>query len=195
MRRRLRALILLLGAVCLLAAAGPLLAVDTDTPKPDELQKMYNDALVQLRAAQDRKNELADENDKLAAKIADLQKQLKATQDQLDALDRASATWDDRWFEYRARDAAWRNFIAGDPNLQRRWNAYYDNIEQADPALAPGLMDPLLQQVQNPAPPIPSPPMPATSLPTTAPATQMTAPATQPRPPTTAPGAQQVKQH
>jgi len=49
-----------------------------DEPKPDQLKRMYDDALAQLKQAQDRKNELAAENDKLNAKLTDLQKQLDA---------------------------------------------------------------------------------------------------------------------
>ena len=53
-------------------------AVAQDAPKPEQLKKMYDDALAQLKAAQDRKNELAMQNEQLTAKSAELQKQLEA---------------------------------------------------------------------------------------------------------------------
>ena len=93
--------------------------------KPDQLKKMYDDAQAQLKAAQDRKNELAMENEKLNAKVADLQKQLEAAKaDQ--------ATFAQRTFQYQATMNAWQAFLKHYPILAGRWEAYL----QAD-VLAP----------------------------------------------------------
>jgi hypothetical protein len=50
------------------------------TGQSNDWKKMYDDASVQLRAAQDRKAELAKQNGQLTAQVADLQKQLETVQ-------------------------------------------------------------------------------------------------------------------
>lgn len=62
-----------------------------DTPSPDQLKKMYDDALVQLKSAQDRKNELAKENEDLKAKAEELGKDLATAQAQMQDLKREVA--------------------------------------------------------------------------------------------------------
>src|ERR1700677_1418471 len=59
-----------------------------ETHQPDDWKKMYDDASTQLRAAQDRKAELAKQNGQLAAQVADLQKQLENARIDLDVLRR-----------------------------------------------------------------------------------------------------------
>jgi hypothetical protein len=57
-------------------------AIAQDVRQPADWKKMYDDASAQLRAAQDRKSELAADNAKLTAQVADLQRQLQtANQD------------------------------------------------------------------------------------------------------------------
>jgi len=57
-------------------ASSPTRSFAQDQPNnnPEELNRKYQDALAQLKSAQDRKNELAAENEKLNARIADLEK-------------------------------------------------------------------------------------------------------------------------
>lgn len=45
---------------------------------PAQLQKLYDDALVQLQQSQDRKNQLANENAKLVDRIAELEKEVRS---------------------------------------------------------------------------------------------------------------------
>lgn len=113
-----------IGVVVLttLATAGPILA--QDAPKPDQLKKMYDDALVQMKQAQDRKNELAAENDKLNAKLAALQKQLEAAKVMQAEADRQAAEFAEKTFFLRSHYAAWQEFISQYPKLEQAWKMY-----------------------------------------------------------------------
>src|SRR5580658_6923786 len=106
------------SAVIFMVVGG--VALGQDSPQPEQLKKMYDDALGQLRQAQERKNELATENEKLNAKIADLQKQLDAAIAKNDELTRQSAALADQTFILRSHDAAWKEFIHYYPRLEAR---------------------------------------------------------------------------
>src|SRR4029453_6807726 len=71
--------------------AGATLALAQDASNPEQLKKLYDDALAQLKAAQDRKNELATQNEQLTAKVADLQKQLDQAKTEMLELKRQDA--------------------------------------------------------------------------------------------------------
>jgi len=103
-----------------------------DEPKPEQLKKMYEDTLAQLKQAQDRKNELAQENEKLNGKIGEMQKQLDADHVQLAELQRASATFAEQTFGLRSQQAAWKTFVQSDAKLEAKWEAYLSS-----PAIAP----------------------------------------------------------
>src|SRR5277367_6472752 len=78
-------------AILVLGLAG--LARGQDSAKPQNWQKMYEDASAQLRAAQDRKSELAAQNAKLTAHVAELEKGLQASQDEFAVLRSQSETF------------------------------------------------------------------------------------------------------
>jgi len=127
----------LMAAVCLLA--GTVLA--EDKPNPDQLKKAYDDALVQLRAAQNSKNDLARETDRLSKQIEDLKKQLATAQGQIETLKREVSDQDQRTFYLRSYQAAWQNFLKAHPDLLLRWKAFL-----ADDVLAiPQQRQPLLE--------------------------------------------------
>ena len=81
-----------------------------EQPNPDEIKRLSE----QLKAAQDRKNELAAENEKLIAKVAELQKQV----------DNANATFAEKTFQWRATNAAWETFLRRYPVLMGKWQAF-----------------------------------------------------------------------
>jgi len=83
----------------------------------DQVKKNLQDALTQLKAAQDRKSELANENAKLASHVADLEKQI-------DGYKRASADEAERTFFLRSRYAAWEEFMKQYPDLLERWKSW-----------------------------------------------------------------------
>ncbi len=99
-------------------------AFGQDEPRPDQLKKMYDDALVQLKQAQDRKNELAADNDKLNAKLNDLQKQLDAAKSKADESAQESAGFAEKTFFLRSHYAAWQDFIRRRPQLEAEWKVF-----------------------------------------------------------------------
>ena len=104
MRRRL-SVVALTGAV-LWSSGGAILAQDQNNP--DVLRKELAETMSQLKAAQDRKNELANEYEKLKAQMAVMQKQLDEAQ-------RAVANNAESNYSLRAERAAWNAFLDRDP--------------------------------------------------------------------------------
>ena len=102
-------------AACVLGPAAGSFAQEAATP--DQLKKDLQDALTQLKSAQDRKSELNNENAKLLTQVADLQKQI-------DASKREAAGEAERTFFLRSRYAAWQEFMKQYPDLLERWKLW-----------------------------------------------------------------------
>jgi cell division protein FtsB len=100
------------------------IALGQDAPQPDQLKKMYDNVLGQLRQAQDRKNELAAENEKLNTKLNDLQKQFDSLKTKNDEANREAAGFAERTFFLRSQYAAWQEFIHHFPKLETRWKLF-----------------------------------------------------------------------
>ena len=113
-----------------------------DPIKPEQLKKAYDDALVQLKAAQDRKAELAKENEALAAKVDELKKQIAATQTQVDDLKHEIADNDERTFYLRSYQAAWQSFIRRYPEVMARWKLYLGDSLLSVPQELPDIVNP-----------------------------------------------------
>ena len=110
--------------------------------KPEQLKKAYDDALVQLKAVQDRKAELAKENESLAAKVEELKKQVSTTQTQVDDLKREMADNDERTFYLRSYHAAWQSFIRRYPEVMARWKIYLGDSLLSVPQEVPDVINP-----------------------------------------------------
>ncbi|MCC7349247.1 MAG: hypothetical protein IT446_01640 [Phycisphaerales bacterium] len=123
------------GMVVLLIMAGVCFA--QNAPNPEQLKKMYDDALDQLKAAQDRKNELAAENEKLHAQLAELQKQATILSAQLESHQRDAATQASKTFFLRSYFASWQRFIDRYPDLKVRWEAFLNADVLAVPYSVP----------------------------------------------------------
>lgn len=127
-------------ATLIAATAVPMRA---DEPvKPEQLKKAYDDALVQLKAAQDRKAELAKENEALAAKVEELKKQVANSQTQIDSMKKQIADNDDRTFYLRSYQAAWQAFIRRYPEVMARWKLYLSDSLLSVPQELPDLLNP-----------------------------------------------------
>jgi hypothetical protein len=98
-----------------------------DEIKPDELKKLYNDTLVQLKAAQDRKAELA-------TRVEQQEKQLQSADAQIADLQRQLADSADRTYFLRIYYNAWTQFIAAEPAIGKEWEVY---LSTALPAPTP----------------------------------------------------------
>jgi Skp family chaperone for outer membrane proteins len=113
------------GFVILALCGGACFA--QEQPTPDQYKKMYTDSLNQLKAAQDRKNELSAANEKLKKENAALQQQTAGLQKQLAALQEEKAHFSDKTFFLRSYYAAWRQFIGLYPRIGARWDDYISN--------------------------------------------------------------------
>lgn len=108
---------LMCAAVVLTAMAGAAFA--QEQASPEELGRKYADALEQLKASQDRKNELAAENDQLRARIAELEQQSAEHR-------RAAAEFAEQTFFLRSHYAAWQNFVQRYPQLAIQWKVFLE---------------------------------------------------------------------
>lgn len=115
--------------------AGPSAMALQDAPNPEQLRRMYDDALQQLRVAQDRKNELAQENERLMVRINELERQVK----RMTAL---ADEFHERTLFLRAHHAAWKRFVARDPELLLRWRLFLESDADAVPGERIELFDP-----------------------------------------------------
>ena len=124
---RRRFVALLSVAVALSLWMGPVVALGQEEPKPEQLRKMYDDALAQLKAAQDRKSELAKENEKLTAEVERLRKELQANQSETAELRRQVAENAEKSFYLRSYYAAWQSFLRDHADLEARWKLFLEN--------------------------------------------------------------------
>jgi hypothetical protein len=105
-----------------------------EQPTPEQYKKMYTDALNQLKAAQDRKNELSAANEKLKKENAHLQQQMADLQKALAQLQDEKAHFLDRTFFLRSYHAAWRQFLKLNPGIGVQWEDFLGN---SVPSIAP----------------------------------------------------------
>jgi septal ring factor EnvC (AmiA/AmiB activator) len=148
MRSCRRALSQTITAIALLAFCAPW-GLAQETPKPDQLKKMYDDALAQLKDAQNRKNELSGQNEKLKTantklteRVAELEKQLAAAGGQVAQLKEEQAGWAEQTFWLRSHYAAWQAFIRLYPRMGVRWEYYLGNSFPGNGHEALGIYDP-----------------------------------------------------
>jgi predicted nuclease with TOPRIM domain len=107
---------------CLMLCAATALA--QNQPTQEQLQKAYDEALVQLKAAQDRKNELASENQKLQQRLTEVEAQTQTLQEQI-------FTLQNRSYFLREHHAAWRAFLDANPSVNAMWLTYFNGIPAA----------------------------------------------------------------
>ena len=78
-----------------------------------QLQKLYDDTLVQLQQSQDRKNQLANENAKLTERVAELEKEVRSLQAAADRSELLAMQY-----------SAFRTFITRYPALLANFSRY-----------------------------------------------------------------------
>src|SRR4051812_18256967 len=118
----------------LAASPSQSLAQDQPNNNPEELNRKYQDALAQLKSAQDRKNELAAENEKLNARVGDLEKQLEEAK-------RTAATFAEQTFRLRSHYAAWHAFLRRYPVLLEKWKLFIEADPLAIPSTFPEILE------------------------------------------------------
>jgi Skp family chaperone for outer membrane proteins len=139
----MRAFVWVVAALALAAGvtltAGVAFAQDAN---PEQLKKLYDDALAQLKAAQDRKNELATQNEQLGAKVAALQKEVDSLRNEMTELKRRDAESAEQSFYLRSYHAAWQTFIDGYPELKARWKRFLESDLLSAEARLPEMTEP-----------------------------------------------------
>lgn len=118
----------------IVAFSGGSHALAQDQNSPEELNRKYQDALAQLKSSQDRKNELATENEKLTARVADLEKKLEEAR-------RESANVAEKTFQLRMQYASWEAFLKRYPLLLQRWKLFITSNPLAVPSGLPEMTD------------------------------------------------------
>ena len=119
------------GRVVLVALALsmlPGLSLAQEGLSNEQLKRMYDDAVVQLKSAQDRRNELARENEKLKARMAQLEHDLEARQAALNSIA-------DHTFQARSEWAAFKDFLATDPSIRVQWQLFLEHNLFPEPDL------------------------------------------------------------
>ncbi len=118
MRSRLKGVVVaLVSLATLVSSPAAVLAQET----PEQMKKAYEAAQEQLKAAQERKNQLAAENETLKANIADLQKQLASAHARMEDMKRVDADHAEQSFILRSHYVAWKSFVKTYPEVLSRW--------------------------------------------------------------------------
>ena len=125
--------------ICVLVAAGTIAwwvpgTFAQEGLSSDQLRRMYDDAVAQLKTAQDRRNELAREVEKLRGRIT----QLEDSQKELEKVKAATYALADETFQARSEHAAFHDFLTSNPSIRLQWRAYVGNdlpgmLSSADP--------------------------------------------------------------
>ncbi len=101
----------------LLTGVFSLAARAQDQPTPEQLRQQLQDTQNQLKASQDRKNELAMENERLMART-------KHLETEMEQLKREHSILLERTYYMRAHMQAWEVFLNRYPQLRARWSAF-----------------------------------------------------------------------
>ena len=134
MRSSFRGLVVALVSVAALVSS-PAAAVAQENP--EQLKKAYETAQEQLKAAQERKNQLAAENETLKANVAELQKQLATANARMEDMKRVDAEHAEKSFFLRSHYMAWKAFVKTYPEVLSRWEAFMGNEFITRPTTAP----------------------------------------------------------
>jgi chromosome segregation ATPase len=136
MRSSFRGVVVALVSVAALVSS-PGAARGQESPNPEQMKKAYEAAQEQLKAAQERKNQLAAENETLKASVAELQKQLASAQARMEDMKRVDAEHAEKSFFLRSHYMAWRNFVETYPEVLSRWKSFLGNEFITEPDEVP----------------------------------------------------------
>jgi septal ring factor EnvC (AmiA/AmiB activator) len=127
-------------AICSLIMLSITGVVRAQEVKPDPTG-LLKETEQKLKDAQDRKAQLADENARLAAQIADLQKTNKAQAAQIDDLKTQVAGFTDKTLFLSTHYAAWKQFITANPAIKVQWEIF-QRVTSAFATQPPFFIDP-----------------------------------------------------
>jgi hypothetical protein len=126
-----------IGSLIVLSFAGFVRAQDVKT----DTDKLLKETQKQLKETQDRKAELALANDKLSARIAELEKANKEQAAQIDELKHQVAGFADRTLFLTTHYNTWNQFVAANPAIKAQWDLF-EKIAATTIPQSPLFMDP-----------------------------------------------------
>ena len=133
----------LFTAVCLTALLLPApLPRAEEASSPDQLKRMYDDTLSQLKDTQQRKTQLASDNEQLKAKVAELQQQLADRQAKVAELQKQNSELAEKAFFLRSHYAAWQEFLHHYPRFELQWKTFLESDLVTPRNDQPVLVDP-----------------------------------------------------
>jgi len=106
----------------LMLVSLPWAALAQESAQSQDWKKMYEDSSAQLRAAQDRKSQLATENTELTAKVAELEKLIHIAQSELDALRLQAESFAEERTQFEYFYDAWDGFTRSHPDIAKQWS-------------------------------------------------------------------------
>jgi septal ring factor EnvC (AmiA/AmiB activator) len=107
--------------LCVLCFGGMARAQEV---KPEDQTKKLEELEKVLKDAQDRRADLARENQKLTAQIAELKKETDAQAAQIKDLQHQAADFADRTLFLGSHYEAWKQFIAANPEIRTQWELF-----------------------------------------------------------------------
>ena len=131
----------LLGLTVLLATGNTPSVRAQDSANQEQLKKMYDDALQQLKAAQERKNQLAAEKEALTRQLEALKKDLAATNARIEDLVKGDADHAEKTFFLRSHYMAWQQFAKLNPEAMAKWRVFIESDFLISPRDAAWLLD------------------------------------------------------
>jgi predicted nuclease with TOPRIM domain len=105
------------ASVVVLSFVFTIAAHAQDQPTVEQLRQQLQETQNQLKSSQDRKNELATENERLVARTRQLETDMEL-------MKREHAALLERTYYLRAHLQAWDVFLNRYPQLRARWNAF-----------------------------------------------------------------------
>jgi septal ring factor EnvC (AmiA/AmiB activator) len=134
-------LIVAIAVLPALNIPAPRAAAEEDA---QQLRQAYDDTLAQLRDAQQRKTQLAAENEQLKAKVAELEKQVSAADAKAAELRRRNEQLSQTESYLHSHYAAFQQFLHRYPQLQMRWKTFLQSDLHSQPSRGepPILVDP-----------------------------------------------------
>lgn len=124
---------IILGCLCVLLLAN--VARADDDLNPEQLKKLYAETKAQLKAAQDRRAQLA-------SQVADLQKQVQAQAAQIEEYKRQAANYAQNSWYLRCQYVAWQHFMDAHPAIRAQWDLFLCELTPLDAGSGSPFYDP-----------------------------------------------------
>lgn len=104
-----------------IGGGGVAYAAMQDGTSAAEWKRAYDDVVGQLKAAQDRRNELAGENERLLKRATEAENRLAPVLARNGELEREAAEYSLKTYDLRLLKARWEEMLRLHPDVRRKW--------------------------------------------------------------------------